>query len=426
MDFDYMIGNLLIEMDDDTDTKKKKEAQNKRIAEYSKLLTENAGKGNDQMVEKTEEPQELALIDRLKGSNWVQKSDPLMMLRKIPFSLGELKVLDTYISRINTEDEKKRLVKFTKKEYEKLMGLQKLNTDSLRRNLNDLQDKKIKIDIKGQFVDINLFQLSGFILDHGELCILLECTDRARDLFFNLKHYTKYELKYILSLTSQYSYAFYLYVKRNSFRGTWTISVDELRDDVFGLENVETYKEFKFFNSKILKRSVKEINDLTDCFIEYEFIKKGRFVVAIKFSYKQNPKLNVDDIEGQLTITDFLDEDSPVEDPDERAARMEQFEEEMKEKYGEKLVEYARETDYIFEPDQIEVLHHLVYMINPPVDRLSGSTWYGYYSYLGTMYKRMLIAEKKSIKNRGKNIPNKFEYLVAMLEKELKKQQGGD
>ena len=46
MDFDYMIGNLLIEMDDDTDTKKKKEAQNKRIAEYSKLLTENAGKGN--------------------------------------------------------------------------------------------------------------------------------------------------------------------------------------------------------------------------------------------------------------------------------------------------------------------------------------------------------------------------------------------
>ena len=46
-------------------------------------------------------------------------------------------------------------------------------------------------------------------------------------------------------------------------------------------------------------------------------------MVAIKFSYKQNPKLNVDDIEGQLTITDFLDEDSPVEDPEhEQGSRL--------------------------------------------------------------------------------------------------------
>ena len=46
---------------------------------------------------------------RLKGKNeeikgnldqryWVQKSDPLVLMRSVPFSLGELKVLDTYIT----------------------------------------------------------------------------------------------------------------------------------------------------------------------------------------------------------------------------------------------------------------------------------------------------------------------------------------
>ena len=57
---------------------------------------------------------------RLKGENeeitgkldpkyWVQKSDPLVLMRSVPFTLGELKILDTYISRINAADDTRRL-----------------------------------------------------------------------------------------------------------------------------------------------------------------------------------------------------------------------------------------------------------------------------------------------------------------------------
>ena len=41
------------------------------------------------------------IVGSLDPKYLVQKSDPLVLMRSVPFSLGELKILDTYISRIN-------------------------------------------------------------------------------------------------------------------------------------------------------------------------------------------------------------------------------------------------------------------------------------------------------------------------------------
>ena len=61
------------------------------------------------------------IIGKLDPKYWVQKSDPLVLMRSVPFSLGELKILDTYISRINAADNSRRTVVFTKEEYESLI-----------------------------------------------------------------------------------------------------------------------------------------------------------------------------------------------------------------------------------------------------------------------------------------------------------------
>ena len=82
---------------------------------------------------------------RLKGENeeitgkldpkyWVQKSDPLVLMRSVPFTLGELKILDTYISRINAADDTRRTVIFTKEEYEELMGLTCVDYRTLKKH----------------------------------------------------------------------------------------------------------------------------------------------------------------------------------------------------------------------------------------------------------------------------------------------------
>ena len=71
----------------------------------------------------TKKPKNEEIQGNLDPKYWVQKSDPLVLMRSVPFSLGELKILDTYISRINATDDTRRTVIFTKEEYEELMGL---------------------------------------------------------------------------------------------------------------------------------------------------------------------------------------------------------------------------------------------------------------------------------------------------------------
>ena len=74
------------------------------------------------------------IVGSLDPKYLVQKSDPLVLMRSVPFSLGELKILDTYISRINASDDTRRTVIFTKEEYEELMGLTCANYRALEKH----------------------------------------------------------------------------------------------------------------------------------------------------------------------------------------------------------------------------------------------------------------------------------------------------
>lgn len=60
--------------------------------------------------------------EKIDPKYWVQKADPLTLMRSVPFSLGELKILDTYISRINAADDTHRTVIFTKRNTRSTWG----------------------------------------------------------------------------------------------------------------------------------------------------------------------------------------------------------------------------------------------------------------------------------------------------------------
>ena len=49
----------------------------------------------------------------------------------------------------------------------------------------------------------------------------------------------------------------------------------------------KSYSEFKVFNRNILAKSIAEINDITDIYIEYTTIKHIRSVVAIEFKIRK-------------------------------------------------------------------------------------------------------------------------------------------
>lgn len=229
----------------------------------------------------------------------VQKSLPLFSLWRSELTLAEFKILDTYLSRIDSHKPEKRAIMFEKGELEKILGVKKINNQDLKTRLIHLMGNVIEVSddsIKQGFKLVTLFEeATAEQDDYGLWQVKLECTQKAMKYFFNIEDlgYLRYKLRCITSLTSRYTYIMFTYLEQNRFRKRWDVSLDELKQ-ILDCDKVETYKEFKEFNKQVLKRIQKEMHEKTECKYTYEPIKKGRTVVAIRFEVETLPKLEIE------------------------------------------------------------------------------------------------------------------------------------
>ena len=262
-------------------------------------------------------PKNEELTGNLDPKHWVQKSDPFVMMRSVPFSLGELKILDTYISRINAADDTRRTVIFTKEEYEELMGISCVDYRTLRKHTKGMLGKVVELQMPNKdYLQFVLFEQARYHKDeYGKPIIELTCTTLAQDLFFciNKYHYFKYALENVIHLTHKSSYLLYVYIRTNRYRGEWDIDLNELRDTVLDCKGQESYQEYKVFKRDVLNPAVKEVNAKTDCHFEYESIKRGRRVVKIKFIY-----LAEKHIDDQLSLDRLPNVPQPPDQSEDR------------------------------------------------------------------------------------------------------------
>lgn len=319
----------------------------------------------------------------------VQKSIPLFSLWQSDMSLSEFKILDTYLSRINSHDPEKRTVVFTKGELEKLLGVKKINKPQLAARLKSL----------GRFVDVEdgntrkVHQIALFEEAYGEMdsnglwSVKLTCTAKAMKYIFNVEKlgYLRYKLHSIVCLKSRYAYVLFLYLEHNRFRKSWEVDVDVLRQ-FLNCDQDESYAAFKVFNDRILKRCQKELLEKTECRFTYEPVKTGRKVTSIKFTLETladtiEPAADPD-IPGQLSIDDY-------EDPN---------------------AIYAEVLPSSLTPDQVEALRTLA------VKKV-------YWDPDGALPRECVIAnylrEKVVLMNaHNRNVKHPFNYLQAMIEKD--------
>ena len=245
----------------------------------------------------------------------VQKSRPLFALWQSDLSLSEFKILDTYLSRINSHKPDNRAVMFEKGELEALLGVQKINKKDLEARLKHLMEHVVKLEDKGSKKGFRLVSLFEEAVaeqdDNGLWQVKLECTQKAMMYFFNIESigYLRYKLRCVTSLTSRYTYIMFTYLEHNRWRKSWEVDLEELKS-ILACNTEETYKQFKRFNDLVLKKVHKEMHEKTECRYTYEPIKKGRSVVAIRFTVETLPKLTFeDDIDpNQYTIFDVQDE----------------------------------------------------------------------------------------------------------------------
>lgn len=324
----------------------------------------------------------------------VQKSLPLFALWRSELTLAEFKILDTYLSRIDSHKPEKRAVTFEKGELEKILGVQKINNRDLETRLKHLMGNVIKIsdgDAKKGFRLVTLFEEAVAEQDdYGLWQVKLECTQKAMKYFFNIEHlgYLRYKLRCITSITSRYTYITFIYLEANRFRKSWEVSLEELKQ-ILDCDKEELYKEFKYFNRDVLKKVQKEMHEKTECKYTYEPIKKGRSVVSVKFTVETLPKASLDIGPNQMTL--------------------EQWQEKKRE--GELWEEAVAE--FGFTSEQIEALHEVLICISE--NRMPQSI--ACYDAIDLRRYHYMCIKVAELKNR-QNVKNHFSYLLKMLKQD--------
>lgn len=332
------------------------------------------------------------IMGNLDPKYWVQKSDPLVLMRSVPFSLGELKILDTYISRINANDPSRDTVKFTKSEYEKLMGLSEVNVKSLKKHTEGLLGKIVTLQMPNKdYMQFVLFTVAYYHKDdYGVPVIELSCSPQARDLFFCIGkyHYFKYALENVINLTRRASYLLYIYLLPNRYRKEWTITLDELRDNILDCKGQSSYKLYKEFKRAVLAPAVKEINTKTDCHFEYTALKRGRRVTEIKFT--------IEPLTGLMPKPDTtypeqlsLEEDTVQDDNSH--------------------FEFLRSAcDNEFSLREIKVIFNMINTMDLPDNPMG--VWFARYHYLAEKYSMLNLASDRT------SIRDRFSYFKAIID----------
>lgn len=320
----------------------------------------------------------------------VQKSRPLFALWRSELTLPEFKILDTYLSRIDSHNPDRRTVTFSKGELEDLLGVKKINLSTLDERLSHLMTT-IRIDDSSSrrgFVRIALFERAVAEQDeYGLWQVQLECTRSAMKYVFNVENlgYLRYKLRCITALKSRQAYVLFMYLEANRFRNPFEVNLDELKQ-ILSCENEESYRQFKRFNDLVLKRIQRELNEKTECRFHYEPIKRGRSVVAVRFTLDSIAAAIPDQqVPGQMSLTDIQP--------------------------GHELWETAMPGSG-FLGDEIAHLRSL--LVTVPEDKLpnmGNGIEIDRYHYMHNLWTKML-AQRKPIRDR-------YAYLCRMLEQDV-------
>ena len=329
----------------------------------------------------------------------VQKSLPLFALWRSDLTLSEFKILDTYLSRIDSHKPGKRAIILEKGEIENALGIQKINNQDLKLRLKHLMGNVVEVpdkDEKKGFQLVTLFEEAEAEQDDDGLWnVKLECTQKAMKYFFNIENlgYLRYKLRCITSLTSRYTYIMFIYLEANRFRKSWEVPLEELKK-ILHCENEATYNEFRFFNVKILKKVQKEMHEKTECQYSYFPIKRGRSVKAIRFEVETLPKQY--EAPEQLEMPGFTDSE-PIFD-------VSQSEAERRDLYRDAL------APYVVTDDQIDGLVQLARKHIDARGHFTGS------DLDQQIYNYLLFAKRHAKTNARSEIKNIYRYLLPIIE----------
>lgn len=204
-------------------------------------------------------------------------------------TLIEQRLVLTMISRIQPSDEDFKEYRISIPELANFIGVDR---NSAYRECKKVTENLLKrvITIEEPERLLQTHWVSSADYKDGEGCVVLCFDPKLKPYLLNLQgSFTSSGYEMLMGFKSQYTIRIYNLLKQHEKLKIRVIEVDSLRD-MLGLTS-EQHKEYSNFKANILKPIQKEFEAKADITFEFDEIKYGRRVGALRFHISKNKKI---------------------------------------------------------------------------------------------------------------------------------------
>ena len=218
-------------------------------------------------------------------NNLVVKSNNLVEAFCV-MTQNECKIISYLISKIMKDDKDFGIQRISVREFNDLLEIRGSKTNSYMKVFEkELLKKMVEVEYEnGDRLNVNWFQYSKYIHSQSTLELCFNSYLKEHLLELN-KNYTKYSLKVIARLDSSYSIRIYELLKQYEKIGYREITIQELKYMVGANDKYKLYADFKKY---VIFASQKSLKKNADIYFEFDEIKYGKKVEAIKFFIFKN------------------------------------------------------------------------------------------------------------------------------------------
>jgi hypothetical protein len=196
-------------------------------------------------------------------------------------TITEQKIVLFLVSKIRKDDDDFKTYILPIKEFYELLGyrgspkyseMRKITKDLMGKVLEIKEDKKLK----------QISWLSYVEYNQQEGNVSLSFDPRLKPYLLQLKReFTSYKLKNVMELKSNYAIRMYEILKKWQTVKEIVIPLTDLRQM---LGTGDKHPEYHNFKKRVLNTAKQEVKEKTDIFFDYEELKKGRKVTALRFT----------------------------------------------------------------------------------------------------------------------------------------------
>ena len=209
---------------------------------------------------------------------------------KYNLPLGEQRLIMTMISRIQPEDEDFKPYRISVLELAEFLGVDKNSIyRECKKTTKSLLSRVLSIEEPDGLLQIGWVSSAKYI--DGTGMVNLTFDPLLKPYLLQLKsNFTSFKLNMILSFKSQYTMRIYMLLKQYEKLKNREVELEQLRE-MLGIGK-DQYGLYSDFRKRILLSSQKELAKKADLYFEFDEIKYGRRVGAIRFNIitKKLPK----------------------------------------------------------------------------------------------------------------------------------------